>query len=186
MPSVVLYGSLSGMKTDGRAVDHATLTELRKRGVAAVQAGETPESVAAALGVHLRTVFRWLAEYRRGGWGGLEAHKRGGRPPKLDGKALRWIYRTVVDKNPMQLNFPFALWTAAMVQALVLDRYGVRLARLIHGMAGIRWRVSHNALKAFKDWVSKPSCPRQRSVPHPPCPTIRRCRSAFQPWAARS
>ena len=129
MPSVVLYGSLSGMKTDGRAVDHATLTELRKRGVAAVQAGETPESVAAALGVHLRTVFRWLAEYRRGGWGGLEAHKRGGRPPKLDGKALRWIYRTVVDKNPMQLNFPFALWTAAMVQALVLDRYGVRLGR---------------------------------------------------------
>ena len=117
------------MRTDGRSLDHATLTELRKRGVAAVQSGESPQSVAAALGVHLRTVFRWLAEYRRGGWGGLDASKRGGRPPKLDGRALRWIYRTIVDKNPMQLNFPFALWTAAMVQALIFDRYGVRLGR---------------------------------------------------------
>ena len=103
------------MKTDARALDHKTLTELRKRGVAAVQAGESPDSVAAALGVNLRTVFRWLAQYRHGGWGKLDAHKRGGRPPKLDGGALRWVYKTVVDKTPLQLNFPFALWTAAMV-----------------------------------------------------------------------
>ena len=61
------------MRTDGRTLDHTTLTELRKRGVAAVQGGESPQSVAAALGVHVRTVFRWLAAYRRGGWGGLDA-----------------------------------------------------------------------------------------------------------------
>ncbi len=77
------------MKTDGRALDHTTLTELRKRGVAAVQDGESPDSVAAALGVNLRTVYRWLAHYRQGGWGKLDARKRGGRPPKLDGRALR-------------------------------------------------------------------------------------------------
>ena len=138
------------MRTDGRTLDHATLTELRKRGVAAVQSGESPENVAAALGVHLRTVFRWLAEYRRGGWGGLDARKRGGRPPKLDGRALRWIYRTVVDKNPMQLKFPFVLWTAAMVQKLIFDRYGVHLgrssvSRLLHqlGLSAQRplWRA---------------------------------------------
>jgi len=27
-------------------------------------------------------------------------------------------------------------------------------------MAGIRWRVSRKVLKAFKDWVLRPSCPR--------------------------
>lgn len=59
------------METDGRRLDHATLTELRKRGVAAVQSGETPEHVAAALGINLRTLYRWLALYRRGGWGQL-------------------------------------------------------------------------------------------------------------------
>jgi len=152
------------MKTDGRGLDHATLTELRKRGVAAVQLGESPESVAAALGVHLRTVFRWLAEYRRGGWGGLDARKRGGRPPKLDGRALRWIYRTVVDKNPLQLNFPFALWTAAMVQALALDRYGVRLSRssvsrLLQqlGLSAQRplWRSYQQNPEAVQEWLTE-------------------------------
>jgi hypothetical protein len=65
------------MKTDGRALNHATLTELRKRGVAAVQSGESPTQVAAALGVNLRSLFRWLALYRRGGWDQLDARKRG-------------------------------------------------------------------------------------------------------------
>jgi transposase len=82
------------MNTDGRALDHATLTELRKRGVAAVQSGESPPLVASALGVNVRTLFRWLSLYRRGGWHQLDARKRGGRPAKLDGGALRWVYNT--------------------------------------------------------------------------------------------
>src|SRR5258708_40022580 len=116
------------MKTDGRSLDHATLTELRKRGVAAVQSGESPTLVAAALGVNLRSLFRWLALYRRGGWDQLDAGKRGGRPPKLDGRALRWIYNTLTNKSPQQLKFPFAPWTAAMVQTLIAERYKVRLS----------------------------------------------------------
>jgi transposase-like protein len=58
---------LAAMETDGRALNHSILTELRKRGVAAVQSDESPPQVAAALGVNLRTMFRWLALYRRGG-----------------------------------------------------------------------------------------------------------------------
>ena len=116
------------MKTDGRALNHAMLTELRRRGVAAVQSGERPTQVAAALGVNLSSLFRWLALYRRGGWDQLDARKRGGRPPKLDGRALRWIYRTLSSKNPQQLKFPFALWTAAMVQTLIAERYNVKLS----------------------------------------------------------
>lgn len=152
------------MKTDARALDHKTLTELRKRGVAAVQAGESPDSVAAALGVNLRTVFRWLAQYRHGGWGKLDAHKRGGRPPKLDGGALRWVYKTVVDKTPLQLNFPFALWTAAMVQVLILDRYGVRLSRssvsrLLNqlGLSALRplWRAYQQNPAAVQRWLTE-------------------------------
>lgn len=152
------------MKRDGRALNHAALTELRKRGVAAVQAGESPTSVAAALGVNLRTLFRWLASYRQGGWGKLDAHKRGGRPPKLDGRALRWIYKTVVNKTPQQLDFPFALWTAAMVQALILDRYGVRLsrssvARLLHqlGLSAQRplWRAYQQNPEAVRRWLAE-------------------------------
>ena len=59
------------------------------------------------------------------------------------------------------------------------------LARVIHRMPGIRWRMSRKALFSLKDWVSKPSRPFEHAEPHPPCPTILCCRSTFQPWAAR-
>jgi transposase len=150
------------MKRDGRGLDHATLTELRKRGVAAVQSGESPTRVAAALGVNLRSLFRWLALYRRGGWDRLDASKRGGRPPKLDGGALRWIYSTLTNKNPQQLKFPFALWTAAMVQSLIAERYKVRLShssvcRLLHqlGLSAQRplWRAYQQNPAAVTQWL---------------------------------
>ena len=152
------------MNTDARALDHVTLTELRKRGVAAVQSGESPTAVAAALGVNLRSVFRWLAEYRRGGWGQLEARKRGGRPPKLDGKALRWIYNAVANKNPRQFEFPFALWTAAMVQTLIAERFEVQLShssvcRLLDhlGLSAQRplWRAYQQNPEVVRRWLEK-------------------------------
>ncbi|MDE2465013.1 MAG: IS630 family transposase, partial [Alphaproteobacteria bacterium] len=152
------------METDGRSLDHATLTELRKRGVAAVQSGEIPTQVAAALGVNPRTLFRWLSLYRRGGWGQLDAHKRGGRPPKLDGPALRWIYSTVANKTPLQLKFPFALWTAEMVQAVIAERFKVTLShssvcRLLHqlGLTAQRplWRAYQQDPDAVTRWLEK-------------------------------
>ena len=100
------------MKTkamDARRLNHAMLTELRKRGVASVQEGNSPEVVAVALGISRATIYAWLARYRNGGYGAFDARKRGGRKPKLDAKAIRWVYRTVTDKNPLQLKFTFAL-----------------------------------------------------------------------------
>src|SRR5260370_10198461 len=96
------------MKTDARSFDHATLTDLRKRGVAAVQSGESPTLVAAALGVNLRSLFRWLALYRRGGWGRLDARKRGGAPPPTGRPPAPRGFDTPAPKKPptLQISFP--------------------------------------------------------------------------------
>ena len=62
----------------------------------------------------------------------------------------------------------------------------LELAHLIHGMAGIRRRVSRKLLIAFTDRVSRPTSTHNRAAPHPPCPMIRPHPSSFQPSAARS
>jgi transposase len=75
------------------------------------------------------SIYGWLAPYRSGGWEALDARKRGGRKPKLDAKAIRWIYNTVTMKNPLQLKFTFALWTAKMVGQIIFQQFGIKLSK---------------------------------------------------------
>lgn len=114
---------------DARKFDATTLTKVRQVVITRIQAGESPELIAKVMGFSRGAVYNWMALYRSGGWGALDAKKRGGRPTKLDGKALAWIYRTVTSKNPLQLKFPFALWTSFMVGQLIRERFGIRLSR---------------------------------------------------------
>jgi transposase len=115
--------------TDARRLNHAMLTELRKRGVSSVQDGQSPETVFKALGVCRASMYGWLARYREGGWSALDAQKRGGRKPKLDAKAIQWLYKTVTEKNPLQLKFTFALWTAKMIGQVIYMKFGVKLSK---------------------------------------------------------
>src|SRR6201987_4461414 len=113
---------------DARRLDHATLEAMRERAGRSVQDGKGPEVVADVLGINRSTIYSWLAQYRRGGWGALKAKPLFGRPPKLDGKKLKWIYNTVTQKNPLQLKFAFALWTREMVAKLIKDRFNISLS----------------------------------------------------------
>jgi transposase len=156
---------MASMKTtDARKLDHKTLTELRKRGVASVQDGQSPEIVARALGINRVTIYGWLSRYRHGGWDALDAKKRGGRTPKLDGPALQWIYQTVTDKNPLQLKFTFALWTAKMIGQLIQQRFGIKLSkasvcRLLNqmGLTPQRpvWRAYQQKPEEVQRWLNE-------------------------------
>jgi transposase len=115
-------------RDDARRLDHATLEAMRERAVRSVQEGESPELVARVIGVNRSAIYSWLAQYRRGGWGALKAKRLFGRPPKLDGKKLKWIYLAVTQKNPLQLKFAFALWTREMVATLIKDKFNISLS----------------------------------------------------------
>jgi len=157
---------------DARRLDHKALTELRKAAVKTVEEGESPERVARALQISRAAVYGWLARYRQGGWGTLDARKRGGRPHKLDGNALKWIYDTVTTENPLQLKFTFALWTGKMVGQAINDRFGIRLSkasvcRLLAqlGLSPQRpvWRAYQQHPDEVRKWLNE-EYPRIRAV----------------------
>jgi transposase len=120
---------MAGMKRrDARALDHKTLEEIRIRAVERVQAGESPETVIQALGFTRSCIYTWLARYRSGGWGALKARALKGRPMKIQAAQMRWLYRTVTGKSPLQFRFEFALWTREMIRVLLREQFDLRLS----------------------------------------------------------
>lgn len=115
------------MKQDARKLDHKTLEEMRIRAVKQVQSGVSPEDITRSLGLSHPTIYNWLASYRDGGIQALRAKVIPGRPPRINGKMMKWIYDTIVQKSPLQFRFEFALWTREMIQKIILDKYKIRL-----------------------------------------------------------
>jgi len=124
-------------KLDGRKISPKAMEEIRVRAVQRVQAGESPEKVIKTLGFARACIYNWLARYRAGGWHALRTGDRSGRPKKLSGSQIRWIYKTIRDKDPRQLKFAFALWTRQMIAETINQKFRIKLSktsvgRLLH------------------------------------------------------
>lgn len=114
---------------DCRKLNPSQQDEIRRRAVSKVQYGTPPNEVARSLDVSSSSVFNWLARYRGGGWDALKTGARSGRPPKLNGRMIKYIYDRVTDGDPRQLGFEFALWTLPMISVLIRNEFGIKLSR---------------------------------------------------------
>lgn len=129
-----------------------------------VEAGESPENVIRTPGFYRARIYEWLAAYREGGLEAPRAKPIPGRPIKLPAEAVRFIYETVTTKNPMQMEFEFALWARDMLRELIRERFAVRISiRSVDCSESSgsphdgRWRVPTSAILNWSrpGWASR-------------------------------
>jgi len=115
--------------------------QKRKDAVDAVARGEPVTAVARVLGIPLRTLFLWLAQYRHGGYHALREGHRSGRPRKVTGEVMRWLYQAITLGNPQQHQFPFCLWTLAIIRTMLKREQGIELSK-----SGVSRLLAHMGL----------------------------------------
>src|SRR3954471_16477859 len=117
-------------KNDGRKLDHHTLEAIRLRAVGQVDDGAPAAEVGrglAALGLHPRTIYTWLAKQRTAGRAALRAKPVPGPRRKLSDAQLGELTDLITDTDPRDHGFAVALWTREIVRQLIEARFGVAL-----------------------------------------------------------
>lgn len=115
-------------KIDGRTLDHKTLEHLRKLAVKRViEDKEKPSKVVMSLGLCRTSIYRWLRDFKDGGWEALAEKVAEGPECKLNEKQRHQVKRWILGKDPRQYGFDFGLWTRSIVRELIRERLGIDL-----------------------------------------------------------
>ena len=124
------------LTVDGRNILRQMVVRLRQ------QSGMRVEDLAKVSGAHPSTIRGWLARAKREGTKSLEERPRGrpvGACRKLTLAAEAWIRDQIVQKDPRQLQMPFALWTRPAIRQLIRERFGIDLQVRLVGKYLKRW-----------------------------------------------
>jgi transposase len=141
---------------DGRKLDHQTLEAIRLRAFEQVEAGVPAAEVGrglAALGLHPRTIYTWLATARAEGRAALRARPVPGRRRKLTDAQLGELADLIDTTDPRGHGFAVALWTREIVRQLIEARFGVALTvasvgRTLHDLGFSAQRPMYRAEQA--------------------------------------
>ena len=152
------------MRQDGgRELDHQTLEALRLRATEQVARGVPAAEVGAglaALGLHRRTIYTWLAKERTGGRQALRAKPVPGRRRKLSDAQLGELAALITHTDPRDHGFAVALWTREIVRQLIAARFAVVLTvasvgRTLHDLGFSAQRPLYRAEQADPDAVRR-------------------------------
>jgi len=110
-------------KIDARKLTPRELSEKRKIAIRLRERGIPNKEVAQIVGISAQTISTYYSQYKKEGSKVFKV-KSAGRPKnvgkKLTDEQERQIIRLLIDKNPQQLQFKFALWTREAVKQLIL------------------------------------------------------------------
>jgi len=118
---------------DARKLPHDALETIRISAVKRVKSGESPEELAKGLGINRRTIYRWLSAYHYGGEDALKAKPIPGAPRKVSGEVLQKLAAIILDKNPLQLKFEYALWTLAIIREVLRRDFNISISEVSVG-----------------------------------------------------
>lgn len=134
--------------------------EVRQRATAIrlLHLGKSPQEVALALAISLSTVYNWQSRWRAGGLEALANRPKSGRPRVADQAYCRRLEETL-EKEPVELGYEFAIWTAGRLKAH-LDRVtGKSLStnrlRVLLRELGYRYRRPKYELTHLQDGEAK-------------------------------
>jgi transposase len=130
---------------DARQLSPQAQEDLRRRVVAAVQAGMTQAKAAEVFQVSATSVSGWVNAVRRKGDRALTAKTRGRRPQEqqaLSKAQQKTVCRTVLGQSPAQAGGTGLLWTRKQVADLVKRRFGITISLPTTGKYLRRWGLS--------------------------------------------
>jgi len=148
------------MRTYGSAQQ---LEQRRRKAVALLHKGCSPQDVVKQLGVSLRSVFRWRKVAEAGGRDALAATPHPGRASFLSDDQKEDLVERIVEGAQSQ-GFDSDLWTCPRVKLLIERLYGVsyhvdHVSRLLRSLGFTPQKPSRRAMErdeeAIENWVRK-------------------------------
>ena len=132
--------------TDARRHSPEQLELLRERGFAMRRDGYRAVEIAKALGVVRGTVYKWFRNAASSSEEQAVEGGRRGRPKGIGAKLSKeqeaMIRRMIIERNPGQLKFDFALWTRRAVRALIKRELDVEISPATVGVYLRSWGMS--------------------------------------------
>jgi transposase len=129
--------------------------------------GKSRKEIATIVDVHYGVVCRWIRAWEKGGQAAIKLKKRGredGDKRKLTPAQEKALHDLLIDKNPQQLQLPFALWNRKAIQSVIYKMWRVRIAIRTIGDYMKRWgftpqkpmkRAYEKSPKAVQKWLDE-------------------------------
>lgn len=119
-------------KIDFRKTSKAAQAEVRRRAVYSyLSMGKKNKSKLAEMyQVTPNIIAKWIKNYKEFGEQSFAKDKRGAKPfanSSLNKQQQNWLKKQLISKTPEQFEFPFVLWTRALVAAVITKKYGIKV-----------------------------------------------------------